>query len=224
MILVAQNIAKTYPSPEGDSLKVFENLDFALQPGQRVSLMGPSGSGKTTFMSVLAGLEAPTHGKVFIEKQDFYSLPSSERLRLRSEKVGIIFQQFHLMPFLTALENVSLPLEIRQDKEAQKKALEALDKVGLSRRAKHFPQQMSRGECQRVAIARVIASRPALILADEPTGSLDRKNAESVLSLILDLITEIEGSSLLLVTHDPALALRCEQRYRIESGHLYLEN
>ena len=220
MILQARKLAKIYPSPDGNALKVFENLNFDIGRGEKISLMGPSGSGKTSFISILSGLDAPSEGEVLLEGKDLYKLSNTERILYRSTKIGIIFQQFHLMPFLNALENVSLPLELHARRDAEALASEALKKVGLWERRHHLPHQMSRGECQRVAVARVIATKPSLILADEPTGSLDKKNAHHVMELILNLIDEIPGSSLLLVTHDPSLALSCEKQFYIEAGRL----
>lgn len=220
MILEARQISKSYPIPDAPPLNVFKHLDFHIREGERVSLMGPSGSGKTTLLSILAGLDSPSEGEVFIAGKNFYQLSDREQVIYRSSKIGIIFQQFHLMPFLNALENVMLPLQLKGSPEQSQRAEDALKKVGLEERLNHLPHQLSRGECQRVAVARVIASRPSLILADEPTGSLDKKNAELVLDLILRLIEEIPGSSLLLVTHDPSLAQRCERRYYIEGGLL----
>lgn len=219
-ILEARNLGKSYPSPDGLPLKVFENIDFKVQAGEKLSLMGPSGSGKTTLISILAGLDEPTQGEVYLNGNSLFAMKPEERLTYRAQKIGIIFQQFHLMPFLNALENVSLPLELNKEVQIKKQSEEALKKVGLWERRDHLPHQMSRGECQRVAVARVLASKPSLILADEPTGSLDKKNADHVMKLILGLIDEIPDSSLLFVTHDPELSLTCEKRFHIENGKL----
>lgn len=221
-VLEAKHLGKSYSSPDGSFLKVFDDINFQILVGEKISLMGPSGSGKTTFMSILAGLDEPTRGEVLIDGKNLFALSPDERLKYRAEKIGIIFQQFHLMPFLNAIENVSLPLELKNEPTFKAQSEEALRKVGLWERRHHLPHQMSRGECQRVAVARVLATKPSLILADEPTGSLDKKNAEHVMELILGLINEIPDSSLLFVTHDPHLAQSCEKRYYIESGNLQL--
>lgn len=221
-VLEAKRLGKSYPSPDGNSLTVFDDINFQISVGEKISLMGASGSGKTTFMSILAGLDEPSKGEVLVDGKNIFSLPPDERLKYRAEKIGIIFQQFHLMPFLNAVENVSLPLELKKDSTYKEQSEDALKKVGLWERRHHLPHQMSRGECQRVAVARVLATRPSLILADEPTGSLDKKNAEHVIELILGLINEIPDSSLLFVTHDPQLAESCEKRFFIEDGKLQL--
>lgn len=218
-LLSATGLSRIYKdTPEGQ-VEVFKGLDISIEKHQTVSIMGPSGCGKSSLISILAGLEKPEQGQVQILKQSLYGLSEEERTRFRAQHIGIIFQQFHLLPHLSALENARLPLDFSKATQANKKATQALESVGLIHRLNHFPHQLSRGECQRVAIARVLVSDPDLILADEPTGSLDQDHAEEVMNLLIERLEE-RGTSLLLVTHDPQMAIKCTRQIRFDRGRL----
>ena len=199
-------------------IKALDDLSFDLSPGRSLAVVGPSGSGKTSLLSLIAGLDSPSSGEIIFDDQKIHQLSEKDLTQYRAQKLGIVFQQFHLMPHLTALENVMLPLEIQGGADSySKKAKEALAEVGLAERTDHLPSQLSGGECQRVAIARAFVTRPRLILADEPSGSLDQATGERVIELMMRLA---KGSqiSMLLVTHDDKLALRCDDRLRLEKG------
>jgi putative ABC transport system ATP-binding protein len=184
-----------------------------------LSIVGPSGAGKTTLLMALAGLERPSSGRVEIAGVDLGSLNEDDLARFRRQQVGIVFQSFHLVPTMTAQENVALPLEFAGDQQALEKAAAALELTGLAARQAHFPGQLSGGEQQRVALARAFVARPALILADEPTGNLDRETGQMVMNLLFDLQRQ-HGTTLVLVTHDPALAERCDQSVQMADGRL----
>lgn len=204
-------------------LVILRNLDLNIQRGERVAILGPSGSGKSTLLALLAGLDTPTEGELLWEGKAFSSLDEDQRAAVRAKEVGFIFQSFQLLPELTALENVMLPLELRGEKAAEQQAQAWLDRVGLSQRTRHRPTQMSGGEQQRVAIARAFASRPSVLFADEPTGNLDEGNGRKVADLLFDL-NEHAGQSmtLVLVTHDRQLAARCQRILQLESGQLVM--
>jgi putative ABC transport system ATP-binding protein len=220
LILKAQNVCKTYASPEGgEALPILNNLDLEVAEGEFVSVMGPSGCGKTTLLTLLFGLDRPDSGQIQMAGQDLLALDDQERNRFRTQTTGIIFQQFHLLPFLTAMENISLPLELSHFQEPQTRAFELIETLGLQSRVDHYPHQLSRGECQRIAIARALALRPRLLLADEPTGSLDQKTAQTVLHLLKDLLGRL-NTALLLVTHDPKMTEICHRRLRFSEGRL----
>ncbi|HWK54268.1 MAG TPA: ABC transporter ATP-binding protein, partial [Hyphomicrobiales bacterium] len=176
-----------------------------------------SGSGKSTLLTLLAGLDAPTSGSIILNGQNLQALSEEQLSKFRARNIGIIFQQFHLMSHLTALENVSLPLDLFHDAQAAAKAEQALEQVGLGKRKTHFPHQMSGGECQRVAIARAMVVRPAILLADEPTGNLDSKTGAYVSDMIFDLVRE-HGMTMLFVTHNEELAKRCAREQRLQDG------
>lgn len=211
-ILTARNLSKTY-----GATRVLHGLDMSIAAGESVAILGQSGSGKTTLLSLLAGLESPDGGQVFFDGQDLGGIKADALARLRGKSMGIIFQEYHLVPSLTARENVTLPLEIQGDKQPGPKADALLERVGLAARARHYPHQLSGGEQQRVAIARALAADPRLLFADEPTGNLDESTAEEVESLIFSLIAE-QGLTALVVTHNQALAARCSRILTLHLG------
>lgn len=198
-------------------ITVIHDLALSVGRGETLAILGKSGSGKSTLLSLLSGLDSPDAGEVRLEGVDIAHLPEEALLKIRNEKIGIVFQQFHLFPELTALENAAIPLELRGDPEAEKKARAALESVGLAHRLDHTPDRLSGGEKQRVAIARAFVSEPALLLADEPSGNLDAKTGEEVMDLLFQRVRE-RGMTLILVTHDEALAARCERRVNLERG------
>lgn len=219
-ILVLDNLCKEFPSVnEGSSLKILSGLNLDLRAGETVAVLGTSGSGKSTLLSLVAGLDLPSDGAVFLGDKNLVTMPESELVSYRALHLGIVFQQFHLMPHLSALENVSLPLELADDQQAITKAESALSSVGLAERLDHYPAQLSGGECQRVAIARALCVEPLLLLADEPTGSLDTNTADSVADLLFNLVQDGK-TTMLLVTHNLQLAKRCERVLRLKDGRL----
>ncbi len=215
--LVVSNVSLTLPSAAGP-VEILKDLSFSVAPRERVAITGPSGSGKSSLIAVAAGLEQPTAGRVELLGQDLGRISEDGRARLRRGKVTLVFQSFHLLPNLTALENVAAPLEIAGMADADATARGWLDRVGLSARLRHYPHQLSGGEQQRVALARALAPRPALLFADEPTGNLDAANAAKVADLLFGLVAE-EGAAMVLVTHDPALAERADRQVRLSGGH-----
>ncbi len=222
MILRAVDLRKVYGQGES-SLEILKGASLEIERPQTVSIMGRSGCGKSTLISLLAGLDVATSGEVEILGKSLRKLPARELNSFRARNIGVIFQQFHLLEHLTAFENVRLPLDLNgiggRAGGADRLARETLEKVGLGHRLDHVPDQMSRGECQRVAIARVLVMRPALVLADEPTGSLDVKTGKEVIDLIFRL-AESEKIALVMVTHDPGVAERCERHLFMEAGRL----
>lgn len=212
---------------QGDDLVILRNLDFQIQRGETLALLGPSGAGKSTLLALLAGLDTPTEGELLWSGQAFSRLGEDERAAVRAREVGFIFQSFQLLPELTALENVLLPLELRGDQDAEEQAYRWLEKVGLSARAQHRPSQLSGGEQQRVAIARAFATRPAVLFADEPTGNLDAENGHKIADLLFSLNqdqdTQDEPMTLILVTHDEQLAKRCRRILRLDAGQLFAD-
>ena len=215
--LAVTNVSLTLPSAAGP-VEILKDLSFSVAPRERVAITGPSGSGKSSLIAVAAGLEQPTAGRVELLGQDLGRLSEDGRARLRRGKVSLVFQSFHLLPNMTALENVAAPLEIAGIADADATARGWLDRVGLSARLRHYPHQLSGGEQQRVALARALAPRPALLFADEPTGNLDAANAAKVADLLFGLVAE-EGAAMVLVTHDPALAERADRQVRLSGGH-----
>lgn len=213
-----QGLAKHVNGPSGE-LTILDALDLAVRPGEAVAVLGASGSGKSTLLGLLAGLDDASSGDIWLCGQRLNDLDEDGRAALRAGRVGFVFQNFQLLPTLTARENVLLPLELTGSPDAQIRADQALDRVGLSARAGHYPRQLSGGEQQRVAIARAYAPRPQVLFADEPTGNLDQATGEYVIDLLLDLRTEA-GAALVLVTHDPRLAERCDRRLRMHEGAL----
>ncbi len=217
-ILDARSVGFAVDAP-GGRLVILDDISLALGKGESLAIIGASGSGKTTLLGLLAGLERPSQGSVQLDGQALEGLDENQRARLRRQRVGFVFQSFHLLPSLTALENVMLALEIAGLDEARSRARKALDQVGLSHRLAHYPRQMSGGEQQRVAIARAFAIDPVILFADEPTGNLDRRTGQSVADLLFD-INQRQCTALVLVTHDPALAARCDRSLEIEDGRL----
>lgn len=218
MILEIRNLFKTFQSTaHHEPVEVLKDLNLAMERGETLAILGQSGSGKSTLLTLLAGLDSPTSGSIVLNGQDMQKLSEEQLSKFRAQNIGIIFQQFHLMSHLTALENVSLPLDLFKDPDAERKANEALEQVGLRKRKDHFPFQMSGGECQRVAIARAMVVRPAILLADEPTGNLDNATGAYVSDMIFDLVKE-HGMTLLFVTHNEQLAKRCAREQRLQNG------
>ncbi|HEY7905400.1 MAG TPA: ABC transporter ATP-binding protein [Wenzhouxiangella sp.] len=205
-------------APDGQ-LVILDDISFDLKSGETLAIVGASGSGKTTLLGLLAGLDRPSHGEVFLAGQALSPLSEDERAKVRQDQVGFVFQSFHLLPTLTALDNVMLALEIANHPNPKARAKEALDMVGLSHRISHYPRQLSGGEQQRVAIARAFANEPAILFADEPTGNLDRTTGTVIADLLFDLNTQA-NTALVLVTHDPELAKRCQTTHTIDGGRL----
>ena len=204
-------------------LTILQGVDLVIQPGERCAVLGPSGAGKSTLLALLAALDLPSSGQVSIAGADTRALDEEGRARLRRERIGFVFQNFELLPMLTALENVALPLELRGERGARGRALELLGRVGLGERAGHRPSQLSGGEQQRVALARAFITEPPLLLADEPTGSLDAATREPVLDLLLALNREA-GATLVLVTHDLDIAARLDRHIRLQAGRLVADD
>jgi putative ABC transport system ATP-binding protein len=214
-MLLCEGLTQTYSSG-GRQLTVLNNITFAIERGGFVAIVGPSGSGKTTLLGLLAGLDRPAAGRVALDGQDLGRLSEDDRARLRSEKVGFVFQSFHLIPTLTARENVQVPLELRGE-PAEARAREMLTRVGLGDRTHHYPSQLSGGEQQRVALARAFASRPQVLFADEPTGNLDARTGAGIVDLMTGLNRDF-GTTLVLVTHDHELAARARRIIRLSDG------
>jgi putative ABC transport system ATP-binding protein len=214
-ILRCESLSKTYLSG-GREVTALDGITFDLEAGGFLALLGPSGSGKTTLLGLLAGLDQPTSGRVVLDGQDLGRLGEDERARLRREKLGFVFQSFHLIPTLTARENVEVPLELRGE-DGRAAASVLLDRVGLADRGHHYPAQLSGGEQQRVALARAFVHRPSLLFADEPTGNLDGANGAIVIGLLAELNREL-GTTLVLVTHDQELAARARRIIRLSHG------
>ncbi len=201
------------------TLDILRDIDFQLAHKETVAIVGASGSGKSTLLSIIAGLDTPTRGTVRLDGQDLFALGEDDRAALRAQKIGFVFQSFQLMGNLTALENVMLPLELAGRRDARKRAGEMLEHVGLGQRLGHYPKVLSGGEQQRVALARAFVVQPAVLLADEPTGSLDFATGETIMQLMFDLNRE-QGTTLVLVTHDRGIAQRCERCITIEAGRV----
>jgi putative ABC transport system ATP-binding protein len=214
-VVSLKNLSKTFSQGEA-AVKVFSELNLDVAAGETLAIVGPSGSGKSTLLSLIAGLDSPSQGDVVVLGKNLAVMSEKELAGLRRENIGIIFQQFNLFSHLSALENVALPLELADDKQALKKAEAALGKVGLSHRLTHFPHQLSGGENQRVAIARALVVEPKLLLADEPSGSLDQKTGDQVMELLFQLVRD-SGTTLVLVTHNNDLALQCKKQFNFKS-------
>jgi putative ABC transport system ATP-binding protein len=217
-VLQASGLGKQVSSPEGP-LTILDDVHLAIGAGESVALVGPSGAGKTTLLALLAGLDRPTRGSVWLCGEELTALDEDGRARLRGRRVGFVFQSFHLLPSLTALENVMLPLELAGDAAAAASARAALESVGLDKRLSHYPKQLSGGEKQRVAIARAFVTRPSVLFADEPTGNLDTASGERVAELLFGLNRQA-GTTLVLVTHERTLASRCDRILEIVGGRL----
>ncbi len=217
-IIAVQNICKSVTDSTG-TLDILRDIAFTLARRETAAIVGASGSGKSTLLSIIAGLDTPTSGTVLLDGQDLFAIGEDDRAALRAQKVGFVFQSFQLMGNLTALENVMLPLELAGRRDSRKAATEMLERVGLSQRLGHYPKVLSGGEQQRVALARAFVVKPAVLLADEPTGSLDFATGDTVMELMFDLNREL-GTTLVLVTHDRSIAQRCERRITIEAGRI----
>ncbi|MBQ9579339.1 MAG: ABC transporter ATP-binding protein [Ottowia sp.] len=215
-LLEVQGVSKSVPDAGGE-LEIVRGITFAVPARQSVAIVGASGSGKSTLLSIMAGLDAPTGGTVRLAGQDIFALDEDARAALRAQRMGFVFQNFQLMPRLTALENVMLPLELAGRRDAKEAARHMLERVGLAQRLGHLPRLLSGGEQQRVALARAFVVQPALLLADEPTGSLDAASSARVMELMFALNRE-QGTTLILVTHDAGIAARCQRQLRLEAG------
>ena len=215
-LIAVEGVCKSVTDSTG-TLDILRDIHFQLAPKETVAIVGASGSGKSTLLSIIAGLDTPTRGTVRLAGQDLFALDEDGRAALRAQKIGFVFQSFQLMGNLTALENVMLPLELADRRDARKAATEMLAHVGLSERLGHYPKVLSGGEQQRVALARAFVMQPAVLLADEPTGSLDFATGETIMQLMFELNRE-QGTTLVLVTHDRAIAQRCERVITIDAG------
>ncbi len=220
-IISVERVTKQVQDSTG-TLTILDDIDFTLQPRQSAAIVGASGSGKSTLLSIIAGLDRPTQGTVRLAGADLFALDEDARAAVRAAKVGFVFQNFQLLGNLTALENVMLPLELQGRSDARLQATEMLRRVGLGERLRHYPKVLSGGEQQRVALARAFVVRPAVLLADEPTGSLDFATGEKVMELMFELNREV-GTTLVLVTHDAAIARRCDRQLHIEAGRVDAE-
>ena len=217
IVLEAKNVSKTVTSPEG-RLTILSDVSLSVRTGETLAIVGASGAGKSTLLALLAGLDSPSTGRVLIAGTDLSELDEDGRAAIRGRHVGFVFQSFHLIPSLTAAENVMLPLELGGRPDARQAALAALAQVGLTPRVAHYPRQLSGGEQQRVAIARAFVTHPAVLFADEPTGNLDTATGQRITDLLFDLNRSL-GSTLVLVTHDRALAGRCSRVLELDAGH-----
>jgi len=217
-VLIARGIGKTVKSA-GKDLVILRDIDLEVTRSEALCVLGASGSGKSTLLAILAGLDTPTQGSVALDGEDIFAMDEDRRAELRARAVGFVFQSFHLLPALTALENTMLPLELADDADAEGRAADMLARVGLAERLHHYPKHLSGGEQQRVALARAFVVGPKLLLADEPTGSLDAQSGEAVIELLFEMNREY-GTTLVLVTHDEALARRCGRSVRLLAGQL----
>lgn len=217
-VLATEQISKQVSSPEG-SLTILSDVSFSIERGESVAIVGPSGAGKSTLLALLAGLDLPTNGRIWLDGWELSALDEDGRAQVRAASVGFVFQSFHLVPALNALENVMLPLELAGSENPRDKALEILNTVGLSERTTHYPAQLSGGEKQRVAIARAFATEPAVLFADEPTGNLDTRTGENIMNMMFEL-NKNSSTTLVLVTHDRRLAERCDREIRLDAGKL----
>ena len=217
IVLEAKNVSKTVSSPDG-SLTILADVSLSVRTAETLAIVGASGAGKSTLLALLAGLDSPSTGRVFIAGVDLTELDEDGRAAIRGKHVGFVFQSFHLIPSLTAIENVMLPLELGGRRDARQAAQVALDQVGLTARIAHYPKQLSGGEQQRVAIARAFVTHPAVLFADEPTGNLDTATGQRITDLLFEL-NRNSGSTLVLVTHDRDLARRCSRVLELDAGH-----
>lgn len=212
-------LKKVVPTQAGN-LVILKGIDMKIKAGESVAIVGVSGSGKSTLLGLLAGLDDASEGKILLDGEDLTGMDEEGRARVRAMKVGFVFQNFQLLPGLTALENVMLPLELQKCRDARKRALGYLERVGLSQRWHHYPRHLSGGEQQRVAIARAFATQPRILFADEPTGNLDQKTGATIIDLLFEMNKQFQ-TTLVLVTHDEKLAMRCQRRLRMEEGQLF---
>ena len=217
-IVQANALGKQVISPEG-TLTILNDINLSIKEGESLAIVGVSGSGKSTLLGLLAGLDTPTQGNVVIDGTDLSQLDEDGRAKIRAQTVGFVFQSFHLLPGLTALENTSLPLELADNDDATTLAKEKLEEVGLSERLHHYPNQLSGGEQQRVAIARAFAGNPKILFADEPTGNLDQKTAQRIIDLLFRMNKE-NGTTLIMVTHDNEIANHCDRQVVISGGQV----
>jgi putative ABC transport system ATP-binding protein len=217
-LIVTEKLGKSVQTSDG-TLEILSAIDLSISAGESIAIIGESGSGKSTLISLLAGLDTPSTGSITLDGKIITVMNEDGRAAVRNELVGFVFQSFQLLPGLTALENVMLPLELAGDRNAQASASALLDRVGLSHRLSHTPKQLSGGEQQRVALARAFVTEPAILFADEPTGNLDSKTGEYIIELLFELNQE-NRTTLILVTHDPALAARCQRVIKLEAGHI----
>ncbi len=217
-IIETENLGKTVLTSDG-SLDILSSVTLTIKSGESLAIVGASGSGKSTLLSLLAGLDTPTQGSILLKGQNLTTMDEDGRAEIRNQSVGFVFQSFQLLPGLTALENVMLPLELRGEKRAKELAANLLNRVGLSHRLTHTPLKLSGGEQQRVALARAFVTEPAILFADEPTGNLDSKTGEQIIELLFELNQE-KQTTLILVTHDNALATRCQRTIKLEAGRM----
>ncbi len=217
-ILSLKNIHKSY-SQGSSTLSILKDLELEVNQGEIVAITGQSGAGKSSLLAIMSGIDRPDSGQIIVGTTHLSSLNENELTQFRGKNIGIVFQQFHLVPHLTALENVMLPLEIAGDKRAEEKARQSLLNVGLEARSNHFPSQLSGGECQRVAIARAFTTEPEFLLADEPSGSLDTATGSQVMDLLFNEVKR-RGMTLVIVTHSEDLALKCSRQFKLSQGKL----
>ena len=224
-VLAAQHVSKYYPAKNRDEapIEVLKRVDFTLSAGETLAIVGSSGSGKSTLLSLLAGLDVASAGKITLAGVDLATLSEDALAHHRARHLGMVFQRFHLLPHLSAQENIMLPLDLLGQKQAKVQAQAVLDQVRLSHRADHFPSQLSGGECQRIAIARALVTKPALVLADEPTGNLDDDHAERIANLLFDCVRETQ-LALILVTHNQGLSKQCSRILQLHNGVLTKDN
>ncbi len=222
IILKAESLTKSFKSGE-KSINVLDNIEFEVETGSTLAIVGPSGSGKTTLLGLCAGLDQPTSGRILLNEISLTGLSENQLAQLRNAHVGFVFQNFQLIPTLTALENVMVPLELRGEKNIRPRAEELLQRVGLAARMNHYPSQLSGGEQQRVAIARAFSNKPKVLFADEPTGNLDDETSQNIEALLFELNQE-EKTTLILVTHDHELASRTDQVIRLRAGKIQNES
>ena len=215
-LVLVRDLTLTLPSASGP-VNILRGVNLTIARGEAIGLLGPSGSGKTSLLMLLSGLERATSGSIVLDGETITAMDEDALARLRRTRIGIVFQSFHLIPTMTALENAAVPLELAGRRDAMKRAAEALEMVGLSHRLTHLPSRLSGGEQQRVAIARAFAPEPRLLLADEPTGNLDHATGETVMDLLFSLRARL-GTTLMLITHDPRLAARCDRQVRLVDG------
>lgn len=221
-MITTKSLFKTVTTSDG-RLDLLKNINLSIEMRQTLSIVGSSGAGKSTLLGLIAGLDAPTSGEIYLGDYCITDMNEEQRAAVRSELVGFVFQTFQLLPGLSALENVALPLELRGEKTAMSQAKSYLDRVGLAERFSHYPRQLSGGEQQRVALARAFACKPTILFADEPTGNLDSKTGEKISDLLFDLNSE-EGATLILVTHEQRLADRCQRKITLEAGELFSDS
>ncbi len=217
-IIKTENLGKTVGTADGD-LHILSSVNLTINSGESLAIVGTSGSGKSTLLGLLAGLDTPTTGSIYLNQHDLTQMDEDGRAAMRNQYIGFVFQSFQLLPGLTALENVMLPLELSNNKNAKTLARQLLDRVGLSHRLSHTPQKLSGGEQQRVALARAFVTEPDILFADEPTGNLDKKTGEHIIDLLFQLNQE-NNTTLVLVTHDQALANRCQRIIKLEAGEI----